>query len=185
MRVGDPRYHETQVGPLARADLRDSLEDQVTRSVAMGARIETGGARLERKGYFFAPTIVTGVTTEMPLFREETFGPVAAVILTKKEEEAIALANDSQYGLGASLWTRDIERARRIAPQIESGSVFINGMVASDPRLPFGGVKRSGYGRELSSFGIREFVNVQTVWIGPAKNDGAATRPERQSAASE
>ena len=116
----------------------------------------------------YAPTILTNVTPEMPVFREETFGPVAAVIRARNAEHAVELANDSQFGLSGNLWTRDIERARKLARRIESGGVFINGMTASDPCLPFGGVKRSGYGRELSTFGIREFLNIQTVWIGPA-----------------
>lgn len=171
LRVGDPMDRETQVGPLARPDLRDDIADQVQRSVAAGAKVECGGAALERKGYYYAPTVLSGVTPEMPAFREETFGPVAAVVRARDASEAVALANDSQYGLGASLWTRDIARARVFARDIEAGSVFVNGMVASDPRLPFGGVKRSGYGRELSEFGIREFVNIQTVWIGPAREE--------------
>lgn len=168
LRVGDPTDRQTQVGPLARADLRDALEVQVMRSVQQGARVALGGHRLEGRGYFYAPTVLVGVTPAMAAFREETFGPVAAVIRARDTDEAIALANDSQFGLGASLWTRDLDRAGTLAREIQAGSVFINGMVASDPRLPFGGVKRSGYGRELSAFGIREFVNIQTVWVGPA-----------------
>ncbi len=177
LHVGDPMQRETQVGPLARADLRDALDSQVRRSLEQGASLALGGHRLERKGYFYAPTVLTGVTPEMPAAREETFGPVAAVIRARDTEEAIAIANDSQFGLGASLWTRDIDRARALAREIEAGSVFVNGMVASDPRLPFGGVKRSGYGRELSQFGIREFVNIQTVWIGPATGVTAPAVP--------
>ncbi len=169
LKVGDPMDRATQVGPLARADLRDTLERQIRDSAAAGARIDLGGTRVEGRGYFFAPTILTGVTPDMAAFREETFGPVAAVVRAADEHDALRLANESQYGLGASLWTRDVGRARGLAPRIESGSVFVNGMVMSDPRLPFGGVKRSGYGRELSEFGIREFVNIQTIWIGPAK----------------
>ena len=169
LKVGDPTDRATQVGPLARADLRETLERQVRDSASAGARIVLGGTRLEGQGYFFSPTILNGVTPDMAAFRVETFGPVAAVVRAADEHEALRLANDSRYGLGASLWTRDVERGRGLARRIESGSVFINGMVMSDPRLPFGGVKRSGYGRELSEFGIREFVNVQTTWIGPVK----------------
>ena len=168
LRVGNPLDRDTQVGPIARGDLLDDLDALVQASVAKGAKVLLGGKRLEGKGYFYAPTIVTNVTTEMPVFREETFGPVAAIIRARDEQHAVMLANDSPFGLSGNLWTGDIERGRRVARRIESGGVFINGMTASDPRLPFGGVKRSGYGRELSSFGIREFVNVQTVWIGPA-----------------
>jgi succinate-semialdehyde dehydrogenase/glutarate-semialdehyde dehydrogenase len=167
--AGDPTQRETQIGPVARADLRESLEKQVTDSIAEGARLVLGGKRLDRPGSYYAPTILADVTPGMTAFREETFGPVAAVVRARDAEHAIELANDSPYGLGGNLWTRDIERARAIAARLESGAVFINGMTASDPRLPFGGVKLSGYGRELSAFGIREFVNIQTVWIGPAR----------------
>ncbi len=163
--VGDPMDRATTMGPLARADLRDDLAKQIDASVAMGARIVCGGAALPGAGYFFAPTILAEVTPEMPVFREETFGPCAAVIRAEDVEHAITLANDSQFGLGGNLWTRDIARAEAIAARLETGGVFINGMTASDARLPFGGVKKSGYGRELSHFGIREFVNIQTVWI--------------------
>jgi acyl-CoA reductase-like NAD-dependent aldehyde dehydrogenase len=169
LRTGDPMARETDVGPLARADLREALQDQVQRTLDMGARVVTGGHAPERRGYFYLPTVLAGVQPGMPAFDEETFGPVAALVRARDDGEAIALANRSRYGLGASLWTRDTERAKSIARDIEAGSVFINGMVASDPRLPFGGVKDSGYGRELSEFGIREFVNVQTVWVGPAR----------------
>ncbi len=134
----------------------------------MGARVLLGGKPLEGKGYFYAPTIVTAVTPEMPMFREETFGPAAAVIQARDTEHAIELANNSDFGLGGNLWTGNIERGRALARRLESGGVFINGMTASDPRLPFGGIKHSGYGRELSSFGIHEFVNIKTIWIGPA-----------------
>ena len=175
LRMGDPLDGQTQLGPMARADLRDALVEQVDRSVQMGAQATLGGKVSEGAGAFFPPTIVTGVTQEMPLFREETFGPVAAVIRARDAEHAIELANDSVFGLGGNLWTRDIERGRQIARRLESGGVFINGMTASDPRLPFGGVKQSGYGRELSSFGIREFVNIQTVWIGPAAATSSAS----------
>jgi succinate-semialdehyde dehydrogenase/glutarate-semialdehyde dehydrogenase len=137
--------------------------------VQQGAKAAVGGHPLEGAGYFYQPTVLTNVTQSMPVWREETFGPAAAVMRVKDADEAVAMANDSQFGLGASLWTQDLERGQRLAREIEAGSVFINGMVASDPRLPFGGVKRSGYGRELSGFGIREFVNIQTIWVGPAQ----------------
>lgn len=168
LKVGDPRRADTQIGPLAREDLRENLERQVRESEAMGAKVLTGGHPVEGQGYFYQPTVLADVTTEMPVFTEETFGPVAPIFRVRDEEEALALANDTQYGLGADLWTGDGKRGVDIARKIESGSVFINGMVFSDPRLPFGGTKRSGFGRELSAFGIHEFTNVQTIWAGPA-----------------
>ena len=130
-----------------------------------GAKLRTGGRRLERRGYFYAPTVLTGVQPGMPAFDEETFGPVAAVIRARDTDHAIELANRSQYGLAASIWTGDPRRGEALAGEIEAGVVFINEAVKSDPRLPFGGVKRSGYGRELSEFGMREFVNIKTVWV--------------------
>jgi acyl-CoA reductase-like NAD-dependent aldehyde dehydrogenase len=166
--VGDPLERATQVGPLAREDLLVDIDRQVRATSALGARIATGGKRLDSPGSFYEPTIVADVAAGMPMFDEETFGPAAAVIRARDTDHAIELANASMYGLGGNLWTRDIGSAETIAARLQSGAVFINGMTASDPRLPFGGVKRSGYGRELSSFGIREFTNVQTVWIGPA-----------------
>ncbi len=183
LRMGDPTERETQVGPLARGDLREALHRQVEASLTMGARLLTGGRPRSGRGYFYEPTVLADVTPEMPVFREETFGPVAAVIRARDAEEALRLANDSQYGLGAALWTRDVERAKRLARRIEAGSVFVNGMVASDPRLPFGGVKRSGYGRELSRYGILEFVNIKTVWVGPAVQP--APEPQKATAAVE
>ena len=167
LKVGDPLEYDTRIGPLARRDLRETLDQQVQQSIQQGARVLLGGKAREGKGYFYEPTILTNVTPEMSVFKDETFGPVAAVIRARDVEHAIELANDSKFGLGSNLWTRNIEQARELAARIEAGGVFINGMTASDPRLPFGGVKRSGYGRELASFGIQEFVNVQTVWIGP------------------
>jgi acyl-CoA reductase-like NAD-dependent aldehyde dehydrogenase len=167
LRVGDPLEYDTRIGPLARRDLRETLDQQVQQSIQQGARVLIGGKAREGKGYFYEPTILTNVTPEMSVFKDETFGPVAAVIRARDVEHTIELANDSKFGLGSNLWTRNIERARELAARIEAGGVFINSMTASDPRLPFGGVKHSGYGRELSSFGIQEFVNIQTVWIGP------------------
>ncbi len=167
LKVGDPLEYDTRIGPLARKDLRETLDQQMQQSIQQGARVLIGGKAREGKGYFYEPTILTNVTPEMSVFKDETFGPVAAVIRARDVEHAIELANDSKFGLGSNLWTRNIEQARELAARIEAGGVFINGMTASDPRLPFGGVKRSGYGRELSSFGIQEFVNIQTVWIGP------------------
>jgi succinate-semialdehyde dehydrogenase/glutarate-semialdehyde dehydrogenase len=164
-RVGDPLDRATQVGPQAREDLRDSLHGQVEESVKRGARLLLGGEIPTGKGAFYPATLLTAVEQGMPAFDEETFGPVAAVIRAKDETDAVRLANDSTLGLGASLWTRDRERAERLATAIEAGSVFVNGVVKSDPRLPFGGIKRSGYGRELSEYGIREFVNIKSVWI--------------------
>ena len=174
--VGDPALDATQMGPMARHDLRGELDGQVRRSIAAGAKLACGGAPIPGPGAFFAPTILTAVRPGMAAFDEETFGPVAAVVEANDAEDALALANRSRFGLGSNLWTRDLDRAKRLAARVEAGSVFINGMVASDPRLPFGGVKASGYGRELAAFGIREFTNIQTVWIGPAK--GEAPRSE-------
>lgn len=168
-RVGNPMEEQTQIGPVARADLRDTLHRQITQTVVSGARIVTGGNALEGDGFYFEPTIVADVEPGSPMFVEETFGPAAAVIRARDDDHAIALANDSTFGLGATIWTRDTDHAVRMAAHLEAGMVFINGMVASDPRLPFGGVKHSGYGRELASFGIHAFVNVQTVSIGPEK----------------
>jgi succinate-semialdehyde dehydrogenase/glutarate-semialdehyde dehydrogenase len=165
LKIGDPLDRATEVGPLARGDLRDELHGQVERSVRMGAKLGTGGAPLPGNGFFYPPTVLTGVEPGMPAFDEETFGPVAAVTRARDAEHAIALANHSRYGLGASIWTRDPARGEALTRDIEAGAVFVNGMVRSDPRLPFGGVKRSGYGRELSAAGITEFVNLKTVWV--------------------
>lgn len=169
LKVGDPLLTETQIGPMARANLRDELHDQVERSVAAGAEVIMGGKPIDGPGCFYAPTLLGGVAPGQAAFSEELFGPVASVISAADAEDAVALANASEFGLGAAIWTRDVDRARRMARAIEAGAVFINGMVASDARLPFGGIKKSGYGRELGSFGIREFTNIKTVWIGPAK----------------
>jgi succinate-semialdehyde dehydrogenase/glutarate-semialdehyde dehydrogenase len=164
-RMGNPLARETQVGPQARADLRESLHRQVDESIKRGAKRLLGGEIPAGKGAFYPPTLLAAVDKGMPAFDEETFGPVAAVIRAKDEADAVRLANDSSFGLGASLWTQDRARAERVAAQVEAGSVSVNGIVKSDPRLPFGGIKRSGYGKELSEYGIREFVNIKSVWI--------------------
>jgi succinate-semialdehyde dehydrogenase / glutarate-semialdehyde dehydrogenase len=164
-RMGDPLARETQVGPQARFDLRDSLHQQVEESIKQGAQRLLGGEIPPGKGAFYPPTLLAHVDKGMPAFNEETFGPVAAVIRAKDDADAVRLANDSVFGLGASLWTQDRGRAEHLAAQIEAGVVFVNGRVKSDPRMPFGGIKRSGYGRELSEYGIREFVNIKSVWI--------------------
>ena len=169
LRVGDPRDASTQVGPLARPDLREALDRQVSASVVMGARVLAGGRPRAGRGYFYEPTVLAHVTDEMPAWREETFGPVAAIRRVADVAEATRVANDSAYGLGASVWTADAAAGERLAREIASGAVFVNGIVASDPRLPFGGTKRSGYGRELGIFGIREFTNIKTIWIGPPR----------------
>jgi succinate-semialdehyde dehydrogenase / glutarate-semialdehyde dehydrogenase len=174
LKVGDPTDRSVDVGPLARADLRDTVDRQVRESVAQGARVVLGGAPRPGRGFFYQPTLLTSVTLESPAWREELFGPVAVLVRAKDPDAAIGLANDTIYGLGANLWTRDLARAQVLASRIEAGSVFINGMVASDPRLPFGGVKQSGYGRELSDFGIHEFVNIQTVWMSDGDEHGPA-----------
>jgi len=163
LRIGDPAAPDTELGPLALASIRDGVADQVDRSVAAGARLLAGGQRLEGPGYFYPPTVLADVPTDAPAAREEVFGPVAAVFRVAGVDEAIALANASNFGLAAAAWTRDRAEADRLAHELEAGSVFINGMVASDQRFPFGGVKRSGYGRELGVFGLREFVNIKTV----------------------
>ena len=166
LKVGDPLEESSQVGPLARVDLLHELHHQVEKSLAQGAVLATGGRRIGGVGAYYEPTILTGVTEDMAVFREETFGPVVAVIRVANDEEAERLANLSHYGLGASIWTRSIEHAEKVASRIEAGLVAINKVVRSDPRLPFGGVKKSGYGRELSHYGIKEFVNIKTVVVG-------------------
>jgi acyl-CoA reductase-like NAD-dependent aldehyde dehydrogenase len=165
LRVGDPFDRATQLGPLARPDLVDELEGQVRRSVADGALLRLGGARREGPGCFFPPTVLTGVEPGMAAFDEETFGPLGAVTCARDAEHALALANHSRFGLGGSVWTGDPARGRALAARLEAGAVFVNETVKSDPRVPFGGVKASGYGRELAGFGLREFVNVKTVWV--------------------
>ncbi len=177
LKVGNPMDRQNQVGPLARADLVDELERQVRESIRLGARPLVGGNRIHGDGYYYEPTVLANVRPGMPAYDEETFGPVAAVIRVKDADDALRVANDTDFGLGSNIWTSDVERGKKLAEKVEAGLVFINGMVASDARLPFGGVKRSGYGRELSEYGIKEFTNIQTVWVGPAKTDGAKPAP--------
>ena len=164
-RVGDPLDPATAVGPQARLDLRANLHRQVEESVRRGAQLVLGGRLPDGPGAFYPPTVLTAVRPGTPAFDEETFGPVAAVMVARDDADAVRIANASVYGLGASVWTADPARGDRIARELEAGSVFVNGLVKSDPRLPFGGVKRSGYGRELSEYGLREFVNIKTVWV--------------------
>jgi succinate-semialdehyde dehydrogenase/glutarate-semialdehyde dehydrogenase len=163
LRIGDPADAQTQLGPLATAGIRDELGEQVRASVALGARVLVGGAPLDGPGFYFAPTILVDVPEGSPAYDEEMFGPVATLFRVADTDAAIRMANATTFGLGASVWTRDAEEARRFVDEIEAGQVFVNAMVASDPRLPFGGIKHSGYGRELAALGLREFVNVKTV----------------------
>ena len=169
LKLGDPLQRDCTIGPMARGNLRDDLHAQVERSVVAGATLLMGGHAVEGPGYFYAATILDHVTPQMAAGCEETFGPVAAIIRVADVDEAIEVANGTEFGLGAALWTSDLNRARKLVRRIEAGAVFINGLVASDARLPFGGIKQSGYGRELGEVGIREFTNVKTVWIGPGK----------------
>ena len=166
LQVGDPLDERTEIGPLATSRILEDLDDQVRRTVAAGARVLTGGRRLERPGNFYEPTVLVDVPDDSPATREELFGPVAPLLRARDAADAIRIANSTSFGLGAAAWTSDARERDQFTRELESGTVVINGMVASDPRLPFGGVKRSGYGRELSEEGIREFVNVKTVRIG-------------------
>jgi succinate-semialdehyde dehydrogenase/glutarate-semialdehyde dehydrogenase len=165
LRVGDPFDKSTQLGPLASADAISSLDNDVQKTVAVGARVLTGGHPLDRPGNFYAPTVLTDIPKDSPAYNEEFFGPVASIFRVKDLDHAIQIANDSRFGLGASAWTSDPAEIERFINELDAGMVFLNKMVASDPRLPFGGVKSSGHGRELAVQGIREFVNIKTVWI--------------------
>ena len=164
LKVGDPMAAETDVGPLATGAIRAELHAQVERAVSSGARLLLGGRMMGGPGFYYEPTVLAGVSRQSDVFREELFGPVAMLFRVRDAAEAIEVANDSPFGLGSSVWTRDAAERERFIDEIQAGAVFVNGMVASDPRLPFGGVKHSGYGRELGAFGIREFVNIKTVW---------------------
>jgi acyl-CoA reductase-like NAD-dependent aldehyde dehydrogenase len=165
IKVGDPFDPAMQMGPMARTDLRDSLHKQVEDSIKKGAKVLCGGKPVAGKGAFYTPTVLSGVMEGMPAFDDETFGPVAAITRVKDLDAAVRVANASQFGLSGNLWTKDIEKARKVARDLYTGGVFINGITATDPRVPVGGVKNSGYGRELSHFGAHAFVNAQTVWI--------------------
>lgn len=165
LKIGDPMDESMDVGPLATAQVLEDLDQQVQKSVALGARVLTGGKRLDRPGNYYAPTVLTDIPPNAPAYSEEMFGPVASLFRVPDREAAIRMANDSTFGLGSSVWTRDDQDRDAFIRDIEAGQVFVNGMTASDPRLPFGGVKASGYGRELSVYGIREFVNIKTVCI--------------------
>ncbi len=165
LKIGEPADESTEIGPLARLDLLENLERQVSESVQGGARILSGGKRLPRKGYYYPPTLVVDVKKGMPLYQEEIFGPVFSVISVKNIEEAIAISNDSPFGLGASIWTKNSLEGQKVAKQIHAGNVFINTPVVSHVKLPFGGIKRSGYGRELSHYGIKEFVNIKSIYV--------------------
>jgi succinate-semialdehyde dehydrogenase / glutarate-semialdehyde dehydrogenase len=163
--VGDPMSENTDIGPLATPDILNELDLQVKETVKLGAKILIGGEKIAGKGNFYQPTILTEIPENSPGYRDEFFGPVALLFTVKNIDEAIKLANITPFGLGASVWTNNFEEGDRLIKEIEAGAVFINGMVKSDPRLPFGGIKKSGYGRELGSEGIKEFVNLKTVWI--------------------
>lgn len=174
LRIGDPHDPNTEIGPVVRVEQAEALQRQVDESVAAGATVLAGGKRPADNGAWFPPTVLADVTPDMAVFREETFGPIAAVIRAADDDEAARLADDTAYGLGASVWSADVDRALAVGRRITSGALFINAVVASDPRLPFGGTRRSGYGRELSEEGIREFTNIRTIWIG----DPDAAAPE-------
>jgi acyl-CoA reductase-like NAD-dependent aldehyde dehydrogenase len=163
LKVGDPMSPETDVGPVVREESLHRLDRQVKDSVKMGAKLELGGERLKRKGFFYPPTILTEVRPDMPVMKEETFGPAAPVMIVKDDDEAVRYANNSEFGLGSSVWSRDVRRAEKVARQLQAGLVTVNNIVVSDPRMPFGGVKKSGIGRELSRYGMLEFTNIKSI----------------------
>ena len=176
LRVGDPMDEEMDMGPLATPQILEDVDEQVKKSVEAGAKILTGGKPMDAEGNFYPPTVITDIPEDSPAYKEEIFGPVASLFRARDIDEAIRIANDTSFGLGASAWTNDPEEQETFINEIEAGQVFINSMVASDPRMPFGGVKASGYGRELSVYGLREFVNVKSVWIeNKAAREGTMT----------
>jgi succinate-semialdehyde dehydrogenase/glutarate-semialdehyde dehydrogenase len=177
LRVGDPMLEETEIGPLATAGQVETLEAQVHAAVSAGAKVLTGGERIAGQGNYYKPTVLTGLRRNSDVYRQEIFGPVAMLFRVRDVDEAIAIANESSFGLGASVWTRDAAEERRFVAELQCGSVFVNAMVASDPRLPFGGVKHSGYGRELSAAGMREFLNAKTVVVAEARTQAEQVRP--------
>ena len=170
--VGDPIDEDTDIGPMARPDLREDLDDQIERTLDTGAELLTGGEPVDGEGAYYQPTVLTEVPSDSAAATEETFGPVASVTRVSDEQEAIEVANDTEFGLGASVWTSDLDRGEAFARRFEAGLCFVNELVKSDPRLPFGGVKNSGYGRELSRHGIREFVNAKTIWVQHGLGEG-------------
>jgi succinate-semialdehyde dehydrogenase/glutarate-semialdehyde dehydrogenase len=165
LRLGDPLDPATELGPLANSTAVADLDRDVRESVEAGARVLTGGKPAPRPGCFYLPTVLADIPRDSPAYSEEFFGPVASIFRVKDVEEAIRIANDTRFGLGASVWTRDTAERTRLIDGVESGMVFVNKMVVSDPRVPFGGIKQSGFGRELGQLGIREFTNIKTVWI--------------------
>jgi succinate-semialdehyde dehydrogenase/glutarate-semialdehyde dehydrogenase len=176
-RIGDPMLDDTEIGPLATSQIADTLQAQVDAAIMAGGRLLTGGRRLTRDGNYFAPTVIAGVPCTAPIAREETFGPLALLFRVNSLDEAITLANDTPFGLGASCWTRETAEQQRLSMELQSGAVFFNTIVASDPRLPFGGIKKSGYGRELSAAGMREFLNAKTVVLSAVAQPAVATEP--------
>lgn len=163
LKVGDPRTDDTEMGPLVSSNALDNIESLVEDAKKNGATVQTGGARLNSKGYFYKPTILSNISSNMRVSCEEVFGPVASIMTVDNESEAVKLANNTEYGLGASIWTENLERADKMARAVEAGVVTVNNIVSSDPRIPFGGIKHSGFGRELSRYGMLEFVNIKSV----------------------